>query len=991
MEEKKRLFLLDAYALIYRSYYAFIKNPRINSKGENTSAIFGFINTLEDILKREKPTHIAVCFDPPGPTFRHEAFEQYKAQRDETPEVIRWSVPYIKNIIKAYRIPILEVMGFEADDVIGTISRKGEENGFEVYMMTPDKDCGQLVTEKVFMYRPKYGGNEFEILGIEEVKQKYNIGSPLQMIDLLGLMGDSSDNIPGCPGVGEVTAKKLLAEFGSIDNLLENTDKLKGSLKDKVSGNIDMIKFSKFLATIRTDVPVEFNEEKLIMESPDVEELKSIFQELEFRNFLVKLDQTISNSSPVQNSKENPVSQKTKIKETPKTNSDPNQFSLWDSFGNPNEENISDGKFDSEKIKNQTSEKNPKESSENGENSGFENEIFAGNRSEENKFSNLRSLKDTPHSYYLIDNETYFLDFLEKIKSVDFFCLDTETTSLDALDSKLVGMSFSWEKNVAYYIPFTEDEISSERNISQLKPILENENILIIGQNIKYDILVLKNYGIEIKAKLFDTMIAHYLLQPDLRHNMDYLAEIYLGYNTIHIEELIGPKGKNQKNMKDVPLEIICPYAAEDADITLQLKYILEKEISDNGLDYLANEVEMPLIKVLADMEYNGVRIDTVSLSKSTDEITAQLESLEKEIQDFAGFDFNVNSPKQLGEVLFEKLEVDGKPKKTKSGQYSTSEETLTKLKSKHPVIDKILTQRGLKKLLSTYIEALPELINPKTGNIHTSFNQAITSTGRLSSSNPNLQNIPVRDEMGREIRKAFIAGENEYFFSADYSQIELRLMAHLSQDPYMIEAFTKDQDIHAATAAKIYKIPIEEVTSDMRRKAKTANFGIIYGISVFGLSERMNIPRSEAKELIDGYFNTYPNIREYMDNIVQEAKANGWVETIFHRKRYLADINSQNAVVRGYAERNAINAPIQGTAADIIKIAMIRIHKALIDNNLKTKMILQVHDELDFIVPKEELEIITSLVKKEMESAVSLSVPLRADTGFGNNWLEAH
>jgi DNA polymerase-1 len=991
MEEKKRLFLLDAYALIYRSYYAFIKNPRINSKGENTSAIFGFINTLEDILKREKPTHIAVCFDPPGPTFRHEAFEQYKAQRDETPEVIRWSVPYIKNIIKAYRIPVLEVMGFEADDVIGTVSRRAEEKGFEVFMMTPDKDCGQLVTEKVFMYRPKYGGNEFEVLGIEEVKQKYSINSPSQIIDLLGLMGDSSDNIPGCPGVGEVTAKKLLAEFGSIDNLLENTDKLKGSLKDKVTGNVDMIRFSKFLATIKTDVPVDFDEEKLIMETPDVDELKSIFQELEFRNLLGKLDQSNSTSTPIQNSKENTVSQKTKIKETPKVNVDPNQFSLWDSFGNPNEENVSNGKFDNEKINNQTSTENPEESSENGDNSGFENEIFAGNRPEENKFSNLRSLNDTEHSYYLIDNETKFLDFLEKIKSMDFFCLDTETTSVDALDSKLVGMSFSWEKNVAYYIPFDEDEISSERKISQLKPILENENILIIGQNIKYDIIVLKNYGVSIKAKLFDTMIAHYLLQPDLRHNMDFLAEIYLGYKTIHIEELIGPKGKNQKNMKDVPHDIICPYAAEDADITLQLKYILEKEISDNGLEYLAYEVEMPLIKVLADMEYNGVRIDTVSLSKSTVEISHELERLEKEIQEFAGFEFNVNSPKQLGEILFEKLEVDGKPKKTKSGQYSTSEETLTKLKSKHPVIDKILTQRGLKKLLNTYIEALPELINPKTGNIHTSFNQAITSTGRLSSSNPNLQNIPVRDEMGREIRKAFIAGENEYFFSADYSQIELRLMAHLSHDPYMIEAFTKDQDIHAATAAKIYKVPIEEVTSDMRRKAKTANFGIIYGISVFGLSERMNIPRAESKELIDGYFNTYPNVRKYMDNVVQEAKSNGWVETIFHRKRNLADINSQNAVVRGYAERNAINAPIQGTAADIIKIAMVRIHKALIDNKLKTKMILQVHDELDFIVPKEELEIVSDLVKKEMESAVSLSVPLKADTGYGNNWLEAH
>lgn len=965
MSDIKRLFLLDAYALIYRSYYAFIKNPRINSKGQNTSAIFGFVNTLEDIIKRENPTHIAVCFDPPGPTFRHLAFEQYKAQREETPEVIRWSVPLIKDIIKAYRIPILEVMGFEADDVIGTVSKKAEEAGFEVYMMTPDKDCGQLVTEKIFMYRPKHGGNEYEIMGIDEIRNKYSLESPLQMIDLLGLMGDSSDNIPGCPGVGEVTAKKLLAEFGSIDYLLEQTEKLKGSLKDKITGNVEQIKFSKFLATIRTDVPIDFDESQLIRESADLENLKGIYENLEFRTMMGRMSKFETPINTIEKNSELDVSKKTTGKESKKSQTDKSQFSLWDEIGTiPSEE-----------------AKNPLP----------ENEIFVDNDKEENKYSTLDSLKTIPHSYHLIDNESDLSNFIEKLAAQNYFSLDTETTGLDAMAAELVGMSFSWKKNEAFYVTFPEDKNECLKRLSKLKPILENEKKLIIGQNIKYDLVVLKKYDITINGELFDTMMAHYLLQPELRHNMDYLAEIYLNYRTIHIEELIGPKGKNQKNMRDLSADLIYEYAAEDADITYQLKIILEKELAEAGLDYLAKEVEMPLIKVLAEMEYNGVGLDTFSLGQSSLKMTGELNHLEKEIQKLAGENFNVNSPKQLGEILFEKMEIGGKPKKTKTGQYSTSEDNLEILRSKHPIIEKILEQRGLKKLLSTYIDALPALINTKTGNLHTSFNQAVTSTGRLSSSNPNLQNIPIRDDMGREIRRAFTAGPHEYFFSADYSQIELRIMAHLSEDPNMIEAFTANQDIHSATAAKIFRIPIEEVTQDMRRKAKTANFGIIYGISVFGLAERMNVSRTEAKELIDGYFETYPNVKSYMDKAIQDARTNGWVETMFHRKRFLPDIHSHNSVVRGYAERNAINAPIQGTAADIIKIAMVRIQNAIHKMELKSKMILQVHDELNFTVPEDEIEILKNLVVKEMESAVELKVPLKADTGYGANWLEAH
>lgn len=960
MNSSKTLFLLDAYALIYRAYYAFINNPRMNSKGQNTSAIFGFLNTLEDLLRRENPSHIAVGFDPPGPTFRHEAFEKYKAQRPKTPEVITWSVPWIKKLIEAFHIPIIEVQGFEADDVIGTMSVMAEKEGFTVFMMTPDKDYGQLVTEKVFMYKPKYGSNEFEIMGPEQVISKYGLNNPKQMIDYLGLVGDSSDNIPGCPGVGDVSARKLLAEFGSIENLLNNTDKLKGALKDKIESNKEQIEFSRFLATIKLDVPLEFNETKLHRDPVDENALRQIYEELEFRTQLNKLHKTSPSGSE---KKVEPIEVE---KSSGKKQVAPpvGQFSLWDA---PAVEEV-------------------KKSNE----LPSEDAVNADNLPNDFEFSNLKGLNQVPHSYYLLDSEAKINDFLAQIRVQDFFAFDTETTGLDAIEAELVGLSFSWKKNEAYYLPVPSGE-EGKRKVEPLKAILEKDAVLKIGQNIKYDMVVLKKYDIDVQGPFFDTMIAHYLLQPEQRHNMDLLAEIYLGYRTIHIDELIGPKGKNQKNMRDLSPAEVYEYAAEDADITLQLKYALEKEIKEKGLEFLCYEVEMPLVKVLTDMETSGIYIDKEALKESSVIMSCELEKMEVEIQAFAGMPFNVNSPKQIGEVLFDTLAIGGKAKKTKTGQYSTSEDVLESLKGKHPIIEKILEQRGLKKLLSTYIDALPELINSRTGKIHTSFNQAVTATGRLSSSNPNLQNIPVRDAQGREIRKAFSAEDGSVFLSADYSQIELRLMAHLSQDASMIQAFRDGLDIHAATAAKIYKIPLNEVSSDMRRKAKTANFGIIYGISVFGLAERMGVSRAEAKELIDGYFNSYPQVKAYMDASIEKARENGWVETLYHRKRYLQDIHSQNANVRGYAERNAINAPIQGTAADIIKIAMVKIAKALKKQGLKTTMILQVHDELNFIVPLNELDMVKKLVTFEMENAVQLDVPLKADVGVGTNWLEAH
>ncbi|MCI1683860.1 MAG: DNA polymerase I [Bacteroides sp.] len=938
MNSIDKLFLLDAYALIYRAYYAFIKTPRINSKGFNTSAILGFVNTLEEVLKTENPTHIGIAFDPAGPTFRHEAYEQYKAQREETPEAIKLSVPIIKEIIKAYHIPILEVAKYEADDVIGTLATAAGLQGITTYMMTPDKDYGQLVTENVFMFRPKHSGG-FEKMGIEEVKKKFDIQSPSQVIDMLGLMGDSSDNIPGCPGVGEKTAQKLIKEFGSIENLLEHTEQLKGSLKTKVESNREMITFSKYLATIKTDVPIELDMKALIREEAEEARLRQIFEELEFRTLINRVFPKTANSS-----------------------STPDLFST----------NIS----------------SPQNKS------SIQGDLFAeipAERTESPEKTNLERLESISTNYQLVDTKEKRAEMIKNLITSKILSIDTETTSTEPMEAELVGMSFSSTENCAYYVPVPPIKEKALKIVKEFKPLYENEESLKIGQNIKYDILVLQNYGIEVKGKLFDTMLAHYVLQPELRHNMDYLAEIYLHYQTVHIDELIGPKGKNQKNMRDLLPEQVYQYACEDADVTLKLKNVLEKEMKEQNAEKLFYEIEMPLVPVLAKMERNGVRVDTEALKLSSQHFTARMQEIEKEIHSMAGITFNIASPKQVGEVLFDHLKIVEKAKKTKTGQYVTSEEELEKLRNRHPVIGKILEYRGLKKLLSTYIDSLPQLINPQTGRIHTSFNQAVTSTGRLSSSNPNLQNIPIRDEDGKEIRKAFIPDDGCEFFSADYSQIELRIMAHLSEDKNMIDAFLSGYDIHAATASKIYKIAIKEVTSDMRRKAKTANFGIIYGISVFGLAERLNIDRKEAKELIDGYFETYPQVRVYMDRSIQVAREQGFVETIFHRKRFLPDINSKNAVVRGYAERNAINAPIQGSAADIIKVAMARIYKRFQAFNLKAKMILQVHDELNFSVPMAEKEIVQEIVIEEMERAYRMHVPLKADFGWGKSWLEAH
>ena len=956
----KKLFLIDAYAIIYRAYYAFIRAPRINSKGLNTSAIFGFVNMLEDVLKREQPSHIAVAFDPPGPTFRHEAFEAYKAQRESTPEDIKTSVPYIKNIIRAYNIPMLEVSGFEADDVIGTIAKKAEKKGFNVYMLTPDKDYGQLVSDHIFMYRPRHKGG-YEVMGPEEIRLKYDLESHEQVIDLLGLMGDSSDNIPGCPGVGEKTAVKLLKEFGSIDALLSRTDELKGALKSKVEENIEQINFSRFLATIKTDVPVEFDEKALIVEPINETALKALFDELEFRTMAANKFGNVFTSLPP----DQPV---TRVQFAP-PKSKHGQMSL---FG----ETESVEEKPNQTIKSKSSSNIPPA------------DIF---QSTETTSNGLKSIQNTPHEYILIETKAQRANLISQLFLQQAVCFDTETTGVDVFSAEMVGLSFCYEKGKAYYVTLPEEKQACIDTLQEFKAFFQTTHIVKIGQNVKFDLLMLAMYGIELRGQIFDTMIAHYLVQPELRHGMDYLAEIYLRYRTIHFEELVGGKGKNQLNIRSVDIELLKDYAAEDADITFQLKQILEQEIIDNKLEKLFYDIEMPLMKVLATMEFNGVRIDADALKQSSVILTEEMMKLEKEIHQLAGIEFNVSSPAQVGEVLFDHLKLDEKAKKTKTGQYSTSEDILEKIKSKHPIITKILDYRGLKKLLSTYIDALPQMINPKTGKVHTSFNQTVTSTGRLSSTNPNLQNIPIRDAQGKEIRKAFIPDEHAVFLSADYSQIELRIMAHLSGDQNMIEAFRSGYDIHTSTAAKIYKVAMDEVDSDMRRKAKTANFGIIYGISTFGLAERLNISRAEAKALIEGYFETYPDVKTYMDKAIQEAKANGFVETIFGRKRFLSDINSQNSVVRGYAERNAINAPIQGSAADIIKIAMIRIQERIKSENLKTQMIMQVHDELNFSVPAEEIDVMKQLVTEEMEKAVQLKVRLIADCGIGSNWLEAH
>ena len=951
----KKLFLIDAYAIIYRAYYAFIRNPRFNSKGLNTSAIFGFINTLEDVLKREKPTHIAVAFDPKGKTFRHEAYDLYKAQREATPEDIRLAVPILKKLIEAYNIPVLEVPGFEADDVIGTVAKQAEKAGFEVYMLTPDKDYGQLVSDHIFMYRPKHTGG-FETMGPDEVKAKYELDSHEQVIDLLGLMGDASDNIPGCPGVGEKTAVKLLKEFGSIDALLLRTDELKGALKIKIEENKEQIVFSRFLATIRVDVPIDFNEKSLEIEPRNEPELQALFDELEFRTMSAKMNKPFTSLPPDQ-----PISRIKTAKAKPSS-----QMSLFDAFDN---------------------EDNP-------ENDSTGNEIIPSNEIQEvikAPTSGLLSLANIPHKYMLIDTKIKRSDLISRLFIQKSVCYDTETTGLDMFTSDLVGLSFCYTEGEAYYVSLPEDKKEAIEVMHEFKAFFENDRIEKIGQNMKFDLLMLLQYGIKLNGKMFDTMIAHYLVQPELRHGMDYLAEILLNYRTIHFEDLVGSKGKNQADIRSVELKKLCEYAAEDADVTFRLKQILEKELKANGLEKLFYEIEMPLMKVLATMEHTGVRIDSEALGQSSVILTNEMQELEQEIRKMAGYDFNVSSPMQVGEILFDRLKLDDKARKTKTGQYSTSEDVLEKIRSKHPIIGKILDYRGLKKLLSTYIDSLPLLISPVTGKVHTSYNQTVAVTGRLSSTNPNLQNIPIRDAQGKEIRKAFIPDPDSLFLSADYSQIELRIMAHLSGDANMMEAFINGLDIHTATAAKIYKIPLNEVTTEMRRKAKTANFGIIYGISVFGLSDRLGIPRAEAKELIDGYFITYPDVKKYMDSSIQRAKEAGYVETLLGRKRYLPDINSQNGVVRGFAERNAINAPIQGPAADIIKIAMVRIQNRLESENLDAKMTMQVHDELNFTVPTGELDKVKKIVVDEMEQAIQLQVPLIADCGVGDNWLEAH
>ena len=887
-------------------------------------------------MKKENPTHIGIAFDPSGPTFRHEAFEAYKAQREETPEAIRAAVPIIKEIIRAYNIPILEVSGYEADDVIGTLATEAGKEGIMTYMMTPDKDYGQLVTDHVFMYRPKYGDKEFEVMGVEQVKAKFDIQDPKQVIDMLGLMGDSSDNIPGCPGVGEKTAQKLISQFGSIENLLEHTDELKGALKTKVETNKEQIIFSKFLATIKTDVPIQLDMDSLVREQPDEDKLRKIFEELEFRNLIDRILK--KENQPLPSSPEmGPLFAKT----------EPTQGNLFAEF---------------------TTEEQGEE-----------------------KNSILKALNKEKVNYQIIDNKEDRSLFIQKLLTSEKFALDTETTGLDPMEAELVGMSFSLEENQAVYIPIPENQEEAFNIVSEFKKALENEKSLKIGQNIKYDMIVLQNYGVKVKGQLFDTMVAHYVLQPELRHNMDYLAEVYLNYRTIHIDELIGSKGKNQKSMRSLSPEQVYLYACEDADITFQLKAKLEQALKKEGAEKLFYEIEMPLIPVLVNIETNGVLLDTDALKASSKHFTEKMEKIEREIYLLAEEEFNVGSPKKVGEILFDKLKIVEKAKKTKTGQYVTSEEVLEGIRHKHDIVEKILEYRGLKKLLSTYIDALPQLINPKTGRVHTSFNQTVTATGRLSSSNPNLQNIPIRDDNGKEIRKAFIPDAGCLFFSADYSQIELRIMAHLSEDKNMIDAFLSGYDIHAATAAKIYKVDISEVTDDMRRKAKTANFGIIYGISVFGLAERLNVERKEAKELIEGYFATYPQVKEYMEKSIKKAQEKEYVETIYHRKRFLQDINSRNSVVRGYAERNAINAPIQGSAADIIKVAMINILNRLERENLKAKMILQVHDELNFSVPIDEKEHVEHVVIEEMERAYRMHVPLKADSGWGHNWLEAH
>ena len=918
-----RLFLLDAYALIYRSYYAFLKNPRINSKGLNTSAIMGFVNTLNEVITKEQPTYMAVAFDH-GKTFRHEAFPAYKAQREETPEDIRASVPIIKDILEAYHIPVLQADGFEADDVIGTLATAAGHEGIETYMLTPDKDYGQLVGDNVYIYRPRHGGG-YDTLGESEVTQKYGIATTAQVIDLLALMGDSADNFPGCPGVGEKTAAKLITQFGSIDNMLAHTDEIKGKLREKVEGAVDDIRMSRFLATIRTDVPIALDLEKMKMTSPDEERLEKIFQELEFRALTDKIIK--------------------KVKNTPK-----NDDLQLDLFGE-----------------------------------------FAAESQGEPKNASILGLKETPHDYQLIESEEEARKIRDYFLTKEILSFDTETTSTNAIDAELVGLSFAVEEFKAIYVAVPAEREAAQRMVDIFRPLYEDEHIMKVGQNIKYDYEVLRRYGIEVRGPMFDTMLAHYIVQPELHHNMDYMAETLLGYQTIHIDQLIGPRGKGQRSMRDLQPQEVYEYAAEDADVTLRLKNVLEQKLKEVDGERLFYDIEMPLVPVLAEMELTGVCLDTAALAETGKNFNRRLAEYEQKIYAEAGETFNISSPKQVGDILFGKMKIVDKPKKTKTGQYVTSEEVLTQLRSRAPIVDDILSYRGLKKLLGTYVEALPRLINPRTSHIHTCFNQAITATGRLSSSDPNLQNIPIRDDDGKEIRKSFVPEPGCLFFSADYAQIELRIVAHLSQDEHMLDAFRSGIDIHAATAAKIWHVPVEEVTPEQRKKAKQANFGIIYGISTYGLAQRMNISNSEARQLIDDYFATFPRVKAYMDEAIATCREKGYAETIYHRRRYLPDIASRNATVRGFAERNAINAPIQGSEADIIKVAMIHIFKRFAAEGLRSRMILQVHDELNFSVYPEEREQVERIVIEEMENACRLSIPLTADAGWGANWLEAH
>ena len=919
----EKLFLFDAYAIIFRSYYAFISRPTINSKGINTSAILGFCNTLKEILDKEKPTYLGVAFDH-GKTFRHEAFPPYKAQRQETPEDIKLSVPYIKQVLEAMNIPVLQANGFEADDVIGTLATEAGRQGIDTYMLTPDKDYGQLIGPNVKMYRPRHGGG-YDVIGEKEVAAKYGIASASQVVDLLALMGDASDNYPGCPGVGEKTAVKLINQFGNTEELISHTDQLKGKMREKVEGAIDDIKMAKYLATIRTDVPIALNLEEMRVTPPNEQKLRALFDELEFKR-------------------------------------------MTERFLNKPE------------IKQKTA--------------NTQLDLFAANPTngaDEQKKSLYSSLKTTSHKYQLIDNKQEAVELYDFLRTKKNLSLDTETTSTNAIEAELVGLSFAVTENEAYYVAIPANRQEALEYVDIFKPIYEDPEILKIGQNIKYDYMVLRNYGVDLQGRMFDTMLAHYVIQPELQHNMDYMAETLLNYQTVHIEELIGPKGKNQKNMRDLSPQEVYEYAAEDADITLQLKNVLEPRLKEVGAERLFWDIEMPLVKVLADMELNGVRLDTQQLKLTQQTFTERMNAYERHAYEEAGETFNIASPKQVGDILFGKMQLLEKPKRTKTGQYVTSEEVLQQLRGKAPIVDDILNYRGMKKLLGTYVEALPKLINKRTGHIHTSFNQAITATGRLSSSDPNLQNIPVRDDDGKEIRKCFIPDEGCRWFSADYSQIELRIMAHLSADENMTEAFREGFDIHRATAAKIWKESMDQVSDSQRKKAKQANFGIIYGITAFGLSQRMDIPTGEARKLIDDYFETFPKVHQYMEDAKRMAREKGYAETLYGRRRYLPDINSHNGTVRGFAERNAINAPIQGTEADIIKLAMIRIWKRFKDEGIRSKMTLQVHDELNFSVYPNEAEKVERIVLEEMQGAAKLNVPLTADAGWGDNWLEAH